>query len=109
LKGQSRVNKRHDGARLDPRINPALHDFGVSTNKSSGWTASGHKKASNVHRTQNRPPIRVLLVGLGPRATKVKPAVYAANIESCGDCWMAVYLDRQHSAFPGTNPELGWK
>jgi hypothetical protein len=31
------------------------------------------------------------------------------NIENCGDCWVAVYLDRQHGAFHGTNPELGWQ
>jgi hypothetical protein len=39
----------------------------------------------------------------------VEPAIYAANIENCGDCWMTVYLDRQHGAFHGTNPELGWQ
>jgi hypothetical protein len=30
------------------------------------------------------------------------------NIENCGDCWVTVYLDLQHGAFHGTNPELGW-
>jgi hypothetical protein len=24
----------------------------------------------------------------------VEPAVYAAKIENCGDCWVTVYLDR---------------
>jgi hypothetical protein len=36
---------------------------------------------------------------------KVEAAVYAANIENCGDCWVTVYLDRQHGAFHGTSPE----
>jgi hypothetical protein len=26
-----------------------------------------------------------------------------------GDRWITVYLDRQHGAFHGTNPELGWQ
>jgi hypothetical protein len=29
------------------------------------------------------------------------------NIESAGDRWIALYLDRHHSAFHGTNRELG--
>jgi hypothetical protein len=29
------------------------------------------------------------------------------NIESAGDCWIAVYLDRQHGAVHCANPELG--
>jgi hypothetical protein len=32
---------------------------------------------------------------------KVEPAIYAANIENCGDCWVTVCLDRQHGAFHG--------
>jgi hypothetical protein len=40
---------------------------------------------------------------------KVEAAVYAANIENCGDCRMTACLDRQHGAFHGTNPELGWQ
>jgi hypothetical protein len=40
---------------------------------------------------------------------KVEPAIYAVNIENCGDCWVTVYLDRQHGAFHGTSPELGWQ
>jgi hypothetical protein len=39
---------------------------------------------------------------------KVEPAIYAANIEKSGDCWVTVCLDRQHDAFHGfraTNPE----
>jgi hypothetical protein len=35
------------------------------------------------------------------------PALYSANIENCVDCWVTVYLDRQHGAFHGTSPELG--
>ena len=35
------------------------------------------------------------------------PDIYAANIENCGDCWVTAYLDRQHSAFHGTDPDLG--
>jgi hypothetical protein len=31
------------------------------------------------------------------------------NIESAGDCWIAVYLDRHRGAFHGTNPEPGWQ
>jgi hypothetical protein len=38
---------------------------------------------------------------------KVEPAIYAADIENCDDCWLTVCLDRQHGAFHGTNPELG--
>jgi hypothetical protein len=30
---------------------------------------------------------------LGQRATKVEPAIYAANIRM-GNCWVTVYLDR---------------
>jgi hypothetical protein len=39
---------------------------------------------------------------------RVEPAIYAANIEM-GDCWVPVYLDRQHGAFSWHNPELGWR
>jgi hypothetical protein len=44
----------------------------------------------------------------GARSTgdKVEPATCAANIESCDDCWVTVYLDRQHGAFHRANPEL---
>jgi hypothetical protein len=31
----------------------------------------------------------------------------AANIENWGDCRVTEYLDRQHVAFHGANPELG--
>jgi hypothetical protein len=24
---------------------------------------------------------------------KAEPAIYAANIENCGDCWVTAYLD----------------
>jgi hypothetical protein len=40
---------------------------------------------------------------------KVKAAVYAADIENCGDCWVTVCLFRQHGSFHGTNTELGWQ
>jgi hypothetical protein len=59
-----------------------------------------HKRAY-----QNKPPTRVLLLG-SLSGDKVEPAIYAVNIEN-GDFWGKAYLDRRHSAFRGTNPELG--
>jgi hypothetical protein len=40
---------------------------------------------------------------------KVKAVVYSASVENCGDCWVTAYLDCQHGAFHGTNPEPGWQ
>jgi hypothetical protein len=62
-----------------------------------------HKRAY-----QNKPPTRVLLLD-SLSGDKAEPAIYAATIENCADRWMTVYLDRQHGAFHGTSPELGWQ
>jgi hypothetical protein len=45
---------------------------------------------------------RFLVLGSGD---KFEPAIYAANIENCGNCCVSVYLDRQYGAFHGTNPD----
>jgi hypothetical protein len=39
----------------------------------------------------------------------VERAIYAATIEKLRRTAVPVHLDRQHGAFHGTNPELGWQ
>jgi hypothetical protein len=38
---------------------------------------------------------------------KVDPAIYAAKIENCGDCWVTVHLDANVGAFQGHQSRAG--
>jgi hypothetical protein len=37
---------------------------------------------------------------------KIQAALDSANTVNCGDCWVAVCLDRPSRAFHGINPEV---